>query len=108
MPEPISSDKNEYELMQKFYNCDLNYPGELFPPTPVFMIDKTAMTFQQRLEEIVNRRDNEMTRMIDGLLKEASPDKRYFFAVGFCKRKYLSIHWTDSLFFLLSSFNGFK
>lgn len=84
---PVSTNTNEHEQMQKLYNCDLNYPEELFPPIPVFVIDQSRMTFQQRLEQIVNRRDTEMTRMIDSLLKEASPDKRYFFAVGFCKKQ---------------------
>jgi hypothetical protein len=86
MPNPTSSKNNEYEQMQKLYNCDMNYPGELLPPTPAFMID--PMSFQQRLEEIVNRRDEKMVQLIDSLLKEGSSEKRYFFAVGLSKRRY--------------------
>ena len=84
--------------MQKLYNCDLNYPGELFPPTPAFMIDRSAMTFQQRLEEIVNRRDEKMVQVIDSLLKEGSAEKRYFFGVGFSKRRHFLVYLTKNLF----------
>ena len=101
------SNENEYEHVKHIYNCDLNYPGELFPPAPMFMIDKSSLTLQQRLEEIVERRDGKMAQVIDGLLREGSPDKRYFIAAGFSKK--------ESLFLLVelnslfsSSFNGFR
>ncbi len=50
------------------------------------MLDNSMLSFQQRLEEIVQRRDTKMSSMIDSLLKENSPNKRYFFAVGFSKQ----------------------
>lgn len=94
MPKSMSSNSNEFKQMLKLYNCDLNYPGELLPPAPAFMIDQSAMSFQQRLEEIVNRRDDKMTQVIDSLLKEGSPDKRYFFGVGFSKRRDFLVYST--------------
>lgn len=89
----------------------MNYPGELFPPTPMNFMDSSLLTFQQRLQELVERRDRKMTEKIDSLLRENSPNKRYFIAVGFSKTIifFISIELNEFVFcFLFSSFNGFR
>jgi hypothetical protein len=83
------SPPNEHtqEEMRRVYNCDLNYPGELFPPPPVNIPDKTLLAFKQRLEEIVGRRDSNMAQKINSLIRGASPTNRFFIAVGYGIRK---------------------
>lgn len=78
---------NEQSNMEikRVYNCDINLPEELLAPSTVHIEDKALLAFKQRLEEIVGRRDTLMAEKIHSLLKENSPDKRYFFAVGFSK-----------------------
>lgn len=78
-----SSSENELDIVKKAYNCDLNYPGEVLPARSPYLLDEKIAEFQQRLEEIVGRRDAKMSRLIDGLIKEGSRTNRYFFAVGF-------------------------
>ncbi len=84
----------------------MNFPGELFPPTPMNFMDSTMFAFQQRLQELVGRRDTKMAEKIDGLLREQSPDKRYFFAVGFSKRNIFISRSNEIHSFLFSSSNG--
>jgi hypothetical protein len=103
--QPPSSSANDYEQVKHAYNCDLNYPGELFPPVPMSMIDRSVLTFQQRLQELVGRRDEHMAQKIDSLLKESSPDKRFFFAVGFGKATVcISIESNEFVVFFLLQF----
>jgi hypothetical protein len=77
--------------MKHLYNCDLNYPGEFFPPPPMHIPDHTLLALHQRLAEILERRDTNMAQTIDNLLKEGSTDKRFFFAVGYSKK--MSLIW---------------
>ena len=76
---------NEYDQVKDAYNCDMNYPGELFPPTPMNFMDSSMRAFQQRLQELVGHRDQKMAEKINSLLRENSSEKRHFFAVGFSK-----------------------
>jgi hypothetical protein len=98
MPTP---NENDYEQVKHAYNCDLNYPGELFPPAPTRMVDKTLLSFQQSLTAIIERRDSQMTQAIVNLLKEESPNKRFFFAVGFSKEIILFFDINKLHFFLV-------
>ncbi len=69
------------------------------------MIDRSVLTFQQRLQELVGRRDEHMAQKIDSLLKESSPDKRFFFAVGFGKATVcISIESNEFVVFFLLQF----
>jgi len=77
--------EDEKEIMKQAYNCDLNSPDELFPISTSFLFDEKIAQFQQRLQDIVRRRDTKMTQLIDSLLKEGSSTNRYFFATGFSK-----------------------
>ena len=78
---------NEFDQVKHAYNCDLNYPGELFPPAPRNVMGGSMGAFQQRLQELVGNRDRQMAEKIDSLLRENSGEKRFFFAVGFSKTK---------------------
>lgn len=92
------------DIVKQTYNCDLNYPGEFLPQSSPFVLDEKIAQFQQRLEEIVGRRDAAMSKLIDSLIKEGSPTNRYFFAVGFSKR--FSIDRSIEIICIFSTFNG--
>lgn len=79
--------QDDLEQVRQAYNCDLNFPGEIFPPRPVEVYDKNLVEFHQRLQEIVERRDSEMALEMHNLIKENPLENRYFFAVGYSKRK---------------------
>ncbi|UJR22822.1 hypothetical protein I4U23_025852 [Adineta vaga] len=81
--QPPFPNENSHEEAKRIYNCDLNYPGELLAPSTAEISDKALLVFKQRLEEIVDRRDRQMSEKINNLLENATPEKRYFFAVGF-------------------------
>ena len=84
--QSFPNDKTNGEA-KRIYNCDLNHREELLAPSVVHIEDRALLAFKERLEEIVERRDTQMTQKIDHLLKEGSPHKRYFFAIGYSKSK---------------------
>lgn len=83
---PFPNEKTNEEA-KRVYNCDMHYPGELLAPSPANTEDKVLLAFKERLEEIVERRDRQMSEKINKLLENSTPDKRYFFAVGFSKSR---------------------
>lgn len=96
---PSSSDAriNEYDSVKHIYNCDLNCPRELFPTEQPLILDERVAELKHRLDEIVGRRDEKTTRVIDGLIKQNPSNNRYFIAVGFGKNK-IPFDWKKSLF----------
>ena len=68
--------------MKRSYNCDLDNRGEFFSSSPVTIPNKNLLDFKQHLDEIVDRRNTDMAETINKLLKEASANDRFFFAVG--------------------------
>lgn len=86
MAQGAASGANPVEAIRHFYNCDMNEPGEFLPSSSLPPIDPSVVSYQQRLEEIVARRDSAMASKINQTLHQSSSKDRLFFAVGFCKR----------------------
>lgn len=84
--QPFPNDQTNRDA-HHIYNCDLNHPGELLAPTVAHIDDPALLAFKLRLEELVERRDAQMAEKIDSLLKDTSPEKRYFFALGYSKSR---------------------
>jgi hypothetical protein len=92
--------------MKRTYNCDFNFPGEFLPPVPQMNIpDRALLAFKQRLDEIVHRRDTAMAKTINKVLKEALPNDRFFFAVGYSKKKIL-VFYHQIVFSLVHAMNA--
>jgi hypothetical protein len=89
--------------MKRSYNCDFDNREEFFPTSTAPIQDKKLLEFKQRLDAIVDRRDENMAERIDKLIKGASSKDRLFFAVGSGKKTIVIL--LQSNFFNYSSSN---
>ena len=78
MPSP-----DIYQQTTRGYNCEFNQHDEFLQAISMPNPDPSFAELETRMQDIVGRRDTAMVNTIHELLSKASPNERFFFAVGY-------------------------